>query len=128
MQELLKVARPEENEDMHTHILRTDYMLMLIGSYDSPLGQRREIKPEELSQYGQWVLCTTAPTESGWYLLNGEYGDLDGKWDNAVLPAYYNIAFKEWECGDGHFSDPRQWMEVPFLANVWEAAEAMVAK
>jgi hypothetical protein len=120
--DLLKNHVPHVTQNFENWCIRNDYWMMLIGYLPSSLGPRREITPDDLKPYGEWVSCATPPAESGWYLLEGKYEDLDEKWDKAILPAWYHADEKEWEPSDGWFSEPRQWMEVPYLPELWQEA------
>ncbi len=102
---------------------RSIYMLMLVGSYPSPLGPRREMKAADLDSLGQWQSCATSEPPMGFHLLEGAYQNFDGSWPDAVLPAWYHSDHKVWECDDGDFTEPRRWMLIPWLPEVWQAAE-----
>lgn len=111
------------NDRMQDFFIRNTYMLMLCGTFDSPLGPRREMKPDDFKQFGEWQDCSTPPGSGGFYFLEGDYENSDGRWPDSVLPAWWHEDYIEWECSDGVFNTPRRWMVIPWLPDVWQAAK-----
>lgn len=123
--ELLKDHIAPHTQNMSDYFTRNDYMMMLIGVLPSPLWPRRlkDVTLEEMKQFGAWKPCSEPPTSDGVYFLEGSYENFDDKWESAILPAWWHSHYKEWECSDGSFSQERQWMEIPWLPEIWEAAK-----
>lgn len=108
--------------DAETFFTRSVYTLMIVGSYPSPLGPRREVRAADLEPLGVWQSCADSEPPMGVHLLEGAYANMDGEWHDAVLPAWYHADHCEWECDDGEFTEPRHWMLMPWLPEVWQAA------
>lgn len=106
--------------------VRGVYMLMLVGAYRSPLGERREVTASDFEQYGTWQSCAEVEPPTGYHLLEGTYESFDDKWPDSVLPAWYHADYKAWECDDGALTEVRRWMLIPWLPDVWRAAEEHV--
>lgn len=118
------IAREElGREQFYT---RSTYMLMLVGALESPLGPRREVAKDEFARFGEWAPVATPPGEKGFHLLEATYRNFDGEWTSAILPAWFHNdgdGMDDWEASDGVFTEPRAWMDIPWLPAVWNAAE-----
>ena len=116
---------PQQGLDQDTFFIRSNYLLMLVGAFDSPLGVRREVTPDECAILGEWMAVSNEPTQDGVYLLNGSYENDDGLFPDAVLFGWFDGKYHEFEVSDGWFPEIRCWMEVPWLPDVWEAAKKL---
>lgn len=108
-------------EEFHT---REIYLLTIVGGYDSPLGPRRKMKPDEFRPFGEWISTDMPPKSGGYCLVEGDYVNDDDEWPDSVLPAWWDEEYREWTVTDGAFRTIRQWMPVPYLPNVWASASA----
>lgn len=107
--------------------VRDDYGLHLVGTFESPIGPRREAKPEDFEVYGDWTPCNQPPEKPGFYLLHGHYINDDGDWPDAILPAWFHEC-QEWDVSYGGFEEVKGWMHIPWIPELWEFVEKRFAE